>query len=461
MLIRVLSKNKIKNKKLKRLVIIGGGESGAGTAILAKQKGFDVFLSDKNKIADKYKVLLQQHNIEFEEEKHSEEKILNADEVMKSPGIPEKVELVKKIRAKGIKVISEIEFAARYSGNAKLIGITGSNGKSTTTTLIHHILVKAGYKAALVGNIGNSFALEVANGGWDYYVIEISNFQLDDIHEFRPDVALLLNLSEDHLDRYNYEYQKYIDSKFRITMNQNENDVFIYCADDEVLCKNLEQKKTKAKKIPFSLLKEFEEGAFIKDNHLTITIKPKQTLTMSIYDLALQGKHNQQNSLAAGIAANVVDVRNEVIKESLSDFNALEHRMEFVATVRGIDFMNDSKATNINSTWYALESATKPVIWIAGGLDKGNDYTVLLSLVKEKVKAIVCLGKDNRKIHEAFARHVDMIANTQTAEEAVLMAYQLGEQGDVCLLSPACASFDLFENYMDRGNQFKTAVKAL
>ena len=445
----------------KRLVILGGGESGAGTAILAKQKGFDVFLSDKNKIADKYKVLLQQHNIDFEEEKHSEEKILNADEVMKSPGIPEKVELVKKIRAKGIHVISEIEFAARYSGNAKLIGITGSNGKSTTTTLIHHILVKAGYKAALVGNIGNSFALEVANGGWDYYVIEISNFQLDDIHEFRPDVALLLNLSEDHLDRYNYEYQRYIDSKFRITMNQHSTDVFIYCADDEVLCKNLEQKKTKAKTIPFSLNKILDEGAFIKDNHLTITIKPKQTLIMSIYDLALQGKHNQQNSLAAGIAANVVDVRNEVIKESLSDFNALEHRMEFVATVRGIDFMNDSKATNINSTWYALESATKPVIWIAGGLDKGNDYTVLQSLVKEKVKAIVCLGKDNRKIHEAFARHVDMIANTQTAEEAVLMAYQLGEQGDVCLLSPACASFDLFENYMDRGNQFKRAVKAL
>jgi UDP-N-acetylmuramoylalanine--D-glutamate ligase len=446
---------------MKRLVILGGGESGAGTAILAKQKGFDVFLSDKNKIADKYKVLLQQHNIDFEEGQHTEEKILNADEVMKSPGIPEKVELIKKIRAKGIHVISEIEFAARYTGNAKMIGITGSNGKSTTTTLIHHILVKAGYKAALVGNIGNSFALEVANGGWDYYVIEISNFQLDDIHEFRPDVALLLNLSEDHLDRYNYEYQRYINSKFRITMNQNENDVFIYCADDEVLCKNLEQKKTKAKTIPFSLNKILDEGAFINNNELTITIKPKPILTMSIYDLALQGKHNQQNSLAAGIAANVVDVRNEVIKESLSDFNALEHRMEFVATVRGIDFVNDSKATNINSTWYALESATKPVIWIAGGLDKGNDYTVLQSLVKEKVKAIVCLGKDNRKIHEAFARHVDMIANTQTAEEAVLMAYQLGEQGDMCLLSPACASFDLFENYMDRGNQFKRAVKAL
>jgi UDP-N-acetylmuramoylalanine--D-glutamate ligase len=446
---------------MKRLVILGGGESGAGTAILAKQKGFDVFLSDKNKIADRYKVLLQHHNIEFEEEKHSEEKILNADEVMKSPGIPEKVELIKKIRSKGIHVISEIEFAARYSGNAKLIGITGSNGKSTTTTLIHHILVKAGYKAALVGNIGNSFALEVANGGWDYYVIEISNFQLDDIHDFRPDVALLLNLSEDHLDRYNYEYQKYIDSKFRITMNQNENDVFIYCADDEVLCKNLEQKKTKAKTIPYSITKELNEGAYIKDNHLTITINQKQSFSMSIYELALQGKHNQQNSLAAGVAANVVDVRNEVVRESLSDFNALEHRMEFVATVRGIDFVNDSKATNINSTWYALESATKPVIWIAGGLDKGNDYTVLQSLVKEKVKAIVCLGKDNRKIHEAFARYVDMIANTQTAEEAVLMAYQLGEQGDICLLSPACASFDLFENYMDRGNQFKSAVKSL
>ncbi|MEY4875268.1 MAG: UDP-N-acetylmuramoyl-L-alanine--D-glutamate ligase [Bacteroidota bacterium] len=445
----------------KRLVILGAGESGVGAAILAKQQGYDVFVSDGGAIKENYRIELSVNKIAFEEATHSEEKILNADEVMKSPGIPEKIELIKKIRAKGIHVISEIEFAARYSGSAKLIGITGSNGKSTTTTLIHHILVKAGYKAALVGNIGNSFALEVANGGWDYYVIEISNFQLDDIHEFRPDIALLLNLSEDHLDRYDYQYQKYIDSKFRITMNQTEKDIFIYCADDEVLCKNLEQKKTKAKTIPYSITKELNEGAYIKDNHLTITINQKQSFSMSIYELALQGKHNQQNSLAAGVAANVVDVRNEVVRESLSDFNALEHRMEFVATVRGIDFVNDSKATNINSTWFALESATKPVIWVAGGLDKGNDYTVLLSLVKEKVKAIVCLGKDNRKIHEAFARHVDMIANTQTAEEAVLMAYQLGGQGDMCLLSPACASFDLFENYMDRGTQFKAAVKSL
>ncbi len=445
---------------MKRLVILGCGESGAGTAVLGKQQGYDVFVSDKNPIADKYKQLLNAHQIPFEEGKHTADLLLNADEVMKSPGIPEKVEIVKAIRAKGILVVSEIEFAARYT-NAVLIGITGSNGKSTTTTLIHHILVKAGYKAALVGNIGFSFALAVAQGGYDYYVIEISNFQLDDIHNFRPHIAVLLNITPDHLDRYNYEMKNYVHSKFRITENQTEKDYFIWCADNPVLQTEMQQRTLKAQCIPFSLTTAFPIGGSIINEQLTINQPNKPTFTMSIYELALQGKHNQHNSLAAGISANIVDVRNEIIRESMSDFENLEHRMEPVLTIKGIDFVNDSKATNINSTWFALESMTKPVIWIAGGLDKGNDYTVLQSLVKEKVKAIICMGKDNRKIHEAFARYVDMIANTQSADEAVQMAYQLGDKGDVVLLSPACASFDLFENYVDRGNKFKAAVKAL
>jgi UDP-N-acetylmuramoylalanine--D-glutamate ligase len=445
---------------MKRLVILGAGESGVGTAVLGKQQGYDVFVSDKNKIADKYKALLIQHEITFEEGTHTAELILNATEIMKSPGIPEKAEIVKLIRAANITVSSEIEFAARYT-NATLIGITGSNGKSTTTTLIHHILIKAGYKAALVGNIGISFALAVANGGYDYYVIEISNFQLDDIHQFRPHIAILLNITPDHLDRYNYEMGRYVNSKFRITENQQADDYFIYCSDDPILNQEIKNRKIKAQCIPFSICETLEIGATLLNEQLTINQPNKPTFTMPIYKLALQGKHNQHNSLAAGIAANIVDVRNEIIRESLSDFESLEHRLEPVLTIKGMDFINDSKATNINSTWFALESINQPIVWIAGGLDKGNDYTVLQQLVKEKVKAIVCLGKDNRKIHEAFARYVDIIANTQSAEEAVQMAYQLGDKGDAVLLSPACASFDLFDSYIDRGNKFKAAVKQL
>lgn len=444
----------------KRFVILGAGESGIGTAILAQQKGFDVFVSDSKAIVPFYREQLIANGIAFEEGKHTIELILNADEVMKSPGIPEKVEIVKMIRAKGIRICSEIDFAARYT-DAFLIGITGSNGKSTTTTLIHHLLVKGGLKAALVGNIGKSFALAVAQGGYDYYVIEVSNFQLDDIHTFRPNIAVLLNITPDHLDRYNYQMSGYVHSKFRITENQTAEDYFIYCADDPVLKEEMPKRSTKAQMIPFSIETEISNGAYLQNETLTFNINQKPNFTMSIYELSLQGKHNQHNSLAAGIAANIVNVRNEIIRESMRDFESLEHRMEPVLTIKGIDFINDSKATNVNSTWYALESINKPVIWIAGGLDKGNDYTVLQSLVKEKVKAIICLGKDNRKIHEAFARYVDMIGNTQSAHEAVMMAYHLGQSGDAVLMSPACASFDLFENYEDRGRQFKAAVRSL
>lgn len=444
----------------KRFVILGAGESGIGTAILAQQKGFDVFVSDSKAIVPFYREQLIANGIAFEEGKHTIELILNADEVMKSPGIPEKVEIVKMIRAKGIQICSEIDFAARYT-DAFLIGITGSNGKSTTTTLIHHLLVKGGLKAALVGNIGKSFALAVAQGGYDYYVIEVSNFQLDDIHTFRPNIAVLLNITPDHLDRYNYQMAGYVHSKFRITENQTAEDYFIYCADDPVLKEEMPKRSTKAQMIPFSIETEISNGAYLQNETLTFNINQKPNFTMSIYELSLQGKHNQHNSLAAGIAANIVNVRNEIIRESMRDFESLEHRMEPVLTIKGIDFINDSKATNVNSTWYALESINKPVIWIAGGLDKGNDYTVLQSLVKEKVKAIICLGKDNRKIHEAFARYVDMIGNTQSAHEAVMMAYHLGQSGDAVLMSPACASFDLFENYEDRGRQFKAAVRSL
>lgn len=444
----------------KRIVILGAGESGIGAAILAKQKGYAVFVSDGGSIKDVYKKELEQHQIEFEEGKHSEEKILNADEVMKSPGIPEKNEMVKKIRAKGIQVISEIELAYRYKGNSKIIGITGSNGKTTTTSLIYHICKTAGLDCALVGNIGYSFAKQVAEDPKPWYIAEISSFQLDDIITFRPDVAVLTNITEDHLDRYDYKFQNYIDSKFRIIMNQQQGDTFIYCADDEVTMQNINKFSIKSNLLPFTMRNELNKGAYIKDGEVVIATE-EEKMQMSVYDFALKGKHNQYNTMAAGLAGSSIGLRKEKIRDAIQSFEALEHRMEFVATVRGVDFINDSKATNINSTWYALESMEKPTILILGGVDKGNDYDSIRDLVKEKVKAIVCMGLDNLKIQNAFKNDVAVIASTSSAEEAVHTAFHLANKGDVVLLSPACASFDLFKNYEDRGKQFKDAVKNL
>jgi len=439
-----------------RLVILGAGESGFGTAVLGSKQGYEVFVSDGGKIKDIYKKQLTDWKIEFEEGKHSEEKILNADVVMKSPGIPEKAEMVKKIRKQGIKIVSEIEFGSWFT-NAQIVGITGANGKTTTTALTYHIMKNGGLNVGLGGNIGQSFAYQVATENYDYYVLEISSFQLDDIEKFRPNIAVLTNITPDHLDRYNYELQNYVASKFSIAKNQNATDYFIYCADDEITVSNLEKYPTSAKKIPFGYDKEFTEGGFVKNDNIIININQNQ-FTMSIQELGLSGRHNVYNSLAAGIVANVYGLRKEQIRESLADFKSLEHRMESVAKVRNIEFINDSKATNVNSTWYALESMTKPVIWIAGGIDKGNDYSVMESLVKKKVKGMICLGVDNTKLHSAFGKMVDIMVNVSNMNDAVRMAYQLGNPGDCVLLSPACASFDLFENYEDRGKKFKEAV---
>lgn len=444
----------------KRLVILGGGESGIGAALLAKKMGYDVFVSDESSLKENYRSELQQANISFEEGKHSEDKILNADEVMKSPGIPEKNEMVKKIRGKGIRIISEIELAYRYKGDSKIIGITGSNGKTTTTALTYHICKKAGLNCALVGNIGYSFARQVAEDPKALYVAEISSFQLDDIKTFRPDVAILTNITEDHLDRYDYNFENYIRSKFRIIMNQQEDDHFIYCADDEITIKYLNQFITRSNQLPISMKTELTKGAFIKDGDMYIRTGEDFT-SMSVFDFALKGKHNQYNTMAACVAATTMDIRKEKIREAVRDFQSLEHRMEPVATVRGVEFINDSKATNVNSTWYALESMEKPTILILGGIDKGNDYSLIIDLVKEKVKAIICLGKENRKIHEAFGNIISPIVNTGSALEAVHAAFHFASKGDVVLLSPACASFDLFKNYEDRGSQFKKAVKEL
>ncbi|MGZ3884692.1 MAG: UDP-N-acetylmuramoyl-L-alanine--D-glutamate ligase [Bacteroidia bacterium] len=444
-----------------RLVILGSGESGVGSAILAKQKGYDVFVSDKSAIKDKYKQPLLEHQITFEEGQHTEALILNATEVVKSPGIPEKVELVKKLRERKIPVISEIEFAGRYT-NAKKICITGSNGKTTTTLLTYHILKNAGYNVGLGGNVGKSFAYQVATENFDYYVLELSSFQLDDMYDFKADVAVLLNITPDHLDRYDYKFENYTKSKFRITQNQTKEDAFVYCADDEVMKAFMQQHEIQAEKIPFSIRQEVEgNGAFLKENQITINYKNQNPLIMTIEQLALQGKHNVYNSMAASLAARIVDVRKENIRESLQDFQNVEHRLEFVASINGIEFINDSKATNVNSAWYALESMQKPVIWICGGQDKGNNYDELTELVKANVKAIVCLGVDNKKIIKAFKSDVENIVETQTAREAVLAAYKLAKKGEVVLLSPACASFDLFQNYEDRGMQFKAAVRSL
>lgn len=441
------------------LIILGAGESGVGAALLAKQKGYSVFVSDAGTINEKYKQELIENKIEFEEGKHTEEKILSADEVMKSPGIPEKNEMVIKIRAKGIPVISEIELAYRYKGNSKIIAITGSNGKSTCTSLTYHICKTAGLDCALVGNIGYSFAKQVAEDPKPLYVAEISSFQLDDIKDFRADIKVLLNITEDHLDRYDYKFENYIESKFRIIKNQQPGDYFIYNADDEVIMKYLQNHITETNPLPFSMNYEFNNGAWMKGDQMIVKVRDER-VEANVNDFILKGKHNYQNAMAACAAASLADVRKEKIRESLATFNGLEHRMEYVASVRGVEFINDSKATNINSTWYALESMTKPTVLILGGVDKGNDYSILKDLVQQKVKAIVCLGVDNKKIHEAFDNMVSVV-DTQSAYMAVQVAFRLSTKGDVVLLSPACASFDLFKNYADRGRQFKEAVREL
>ncbi len=444
----------------KHIAILGAAESGTGAAILAQQQGYDVFVSDMGKIKDDYKKELQKRNIAFEEGKHSEEQILNAVEIIKSPGIPDTAPLIVKALTLGIPIISDIEFTARYTG-AKLICITGSNGKTTTATLTYELLKQGGLNVGLAGNVGKSFAWSVAENDYDYYVLEISSFQLDNMYKFKADVAILTNITPDHLDRYDYNFQNYVDSKFRIIRNQKETDSLIYNADDEVIKRELQKRKPQMRLYPFSQeIKIRKEGAYREENQIIINVK-SDTLTMTIEKLALQGKHNVYNTMAGGIAARLQEIRKESIKQCLTDFQALEHRLEHVAEVRGVSFINDSKATNVNSAWFALESMNKPVIWIAGGVDKGNDYTSLLPLVHEKVKAIVTIGKDNSKIHEAFGSIVDTIIDTEEMSEAVLSAFYLGQPGDVVLLSPACASFDLFENYEDRGNKFKRAVHDL
>ena len=444
----------------KRFVILGGAESGVGAALLAKQQGYDVFLSDGGSLKNEYRNELLAVGIAFEEGQHSEEKILNTDEVMKSPGIPDKAAIVKKIREKGIPVISEIELAYRFKGESIIVAITGSNGKTTTTSLIYHICKQAGLDCALVGNIGESFAKQVAVNPKAIYVVEVSSFQLDDIKTFRPDVAVLTNITEDHLDRYDYKFENYIKSKFRIAINQQQGDYFIYCADDEITIKYKDLFNIHSNQLPISMKKELPNGAFIKDGDMYVRTGQEFT-SMSVFDFALKGKHNQYNTMAACVAATTLDIRKDKIRDAVQNFQNLEHRMEPVATVRGVEFINDSKATNVNSTWYALESMTKPTVLILGGVDKGNDYSLVADLVKEKVKAIVCLGVDNKRIHEAFEGITEKIVDTASAADAVMAAYQLAEKGDVVLLSPACASFDLFKNYEDRGQQFKKAVKEL
>lgn len=441
-------------------IVLGGGESGVGAAVLAKAKGLNPFVSDMGIIKDKYKLVLDKHGIAWEEGQHSEDKILSSTEIIKSPGISDQALIIQKAKRKNIEIISEIEFAFRYC-TAKIIGITGSNGKTTTTLLIHHMLQKAGLNVGLGGNVGKSFALQVAEKDHDYYVLELSSFQLDGIKEFKAWVGILLNITADHLDRYENDFNKYIQSKFRITENMGQNDHFIYCLDDKNIAHELGKRNIPSKQYPFSIhQKNLEEGAWEENEQLIIKTNKKR-FEMSIHDLAMQGKHNLYNSMASGITGRILDLRKDLIRESLSDFQNVEHRLEFVSSIHGIEFINDSKATNVNSTWYALESISKPIVWIVGGVDKGNDYSELFELVKEKVKAIVCLGKDNEKIKEAFKGIVPNIQEASSAKEAVVSAYSLGEKGDVVLLSPACASFDLFENYEDRGQQFKKAVKAL
>lgn len=447
-------------KRNTKIAILGGGESGTGAAILALKEGYRVFLSDNGSIKDKYKSVLKNYEIGFEENGHTLSQILDAGLVIKSPGIPNDVQVVRLLKERGIPVISEIEFAGRFT-KAKKICITGSNGKTTTTLLLHHILKNAGLNAGLAGNVGKSFAWQVATHNFDVVVLEISSFQLDGMSGFKADIAILLNITPDHLDRYEGSFEKYAQSKFRILQNQTENDALIYCYDDPVIRQQLEEKEVKMQRFPFSLKEAaFEQGAFLKNKNIVIKTQNKP-LIMTLEKLALQGKHNIYNSMAAGIAARLMDLRNDSIKQSLSDFHNIPHRLEYVASVHGITFINDSKATNLNSTWYALEYFDNPVVWIAGGIDKGNDYNMINDLVKEKVKAIVCLGVNNEKLFDAFGKMVETMVETTTIAQAVVSAYHLAKKGDIVLLSPACASFDLFENYEDRGNQFREVVRSL
>ena len=444
----------------KKLVILGAGESGVGTALLAKQKGYEVFVSDGGAIKVNYQKELEEGGIEFESGSHNVDRILAADEVMKSPGISEKNEMVKAIRAKGIPVISEIEFGYRYKGSSKIAAITGSNGKTTTTALLYHICKLVNEDVAMVGNIGFSFARQIAQAPKALYIIEVSSFQLDDIQYFKPEIAILLNITEDHLDRYDHQFENYIKSKFRIIENQTAEDYFIYCIDDQTIVKHLELLTINTNPLPFSMKQEVKKGGYIKNDQMMLKIQ-EERVTMSIYDFALKGKHNAYNTMAASIAATTLGIRKEKIREAVSNFHSLEHRMEFVATVRGVDFINDSKATNVNSTWYALESMQKSTVLILGGVDKGNDYELIADLVKEKVKAIVCMGTDNKKLIEFFKDKVKIIVEVDTAKKAVNASFKLAEKGDLVLMSPACASFDLFKNYEDRGRQFKESVKEL
>ena len=440
------------------MVILGAGESGVGAAILAVQKGWTVFVSDMSQIKEEFQAELTKLGVQWEQGTHSMEVILGADLIIKSPGIPEKAAVMKAIRAKGIQVISEIEFGGYYS-KGKTICITGSNGKTTTTMLTHHILKKAGLDVGLAGNVGYSFAKQVAEGDHDWYVIELSSFQLDDMYDFHANIAVLTNITPDHLDRYDYQMQNYVDAKFRILQNQTSDDWFIYNSDDALISAEMKKRTPSVNLAPFSMKEEQNPGAYALDKQLIININ--QQFAMSIHELALKGKHNTQNALAAGIAARLVEIRKDIVRESLEDFTNVEHRLEFVAKVNGIEFINDSKATNINSAWFALESMENPTVWIVGGVDKGNDYSELTVLVREKVKAIVCLGTDNQKIIEAFSGIVETIVEAKSAVEAVAYGYRLAKKDEIVLLSPACASFDLFENYEDRGNQFKHAVRML
>jgi len=444
---------------MKRLVALGGGESGVGTAILGLKKGFEVFVSDKGTIKEKYKKVLEHFGIDWEEGQHSESRILNADLVMKSPGIPDKVPLVKKLIAKKVPVVSEIEFASRYTG-AQLIGITGSNGKTTTTMLVNHLLKSGSLNVGMAGNIGDSYAKMVAEQTFDFYVLEISSFQLDGISDFKPHIAVLTNITPDHLDRYEYKFENYIASKFRIAMNQNETDYLIYDADDEVLVDWLKKHPVRSRLMPFSIQKKLGEGAHFKNNEIVIQVN-NNTIRMTTNNLALEGKHNLKNTMAASLAATLIGIRKETIRESITNFQGAPHRLEKVLKIHHVQYINDSKATNVNATFFALDSMSAPTVWIVGGVDKGNDYSQLMPLVREKVKAIICLGEDNTKIKDFFGNVVDLMVETFAMSEAVKVAYKIAERGDTVLLSPACASFDLFKNFEDRGNQFKEAIKNL